>query len=142
MAVVLLAVLSACAGAPKLTEDGRRVQSVAGFVADLSRAYERRDAAAVMAGIAPSFADRDALQRTVEAAAAGFDDIDLPVTIERIHLDADTATVYVRWDGRWRGPGRDPVVRQGAARFIVQTRERVLLTAVVGDMPFAPAVTP
>ncbi|MFZ5876176.1 MAG: hypothetical protein ACOYXU_07170 [Nitrospirota bacterium] len=137
-AVVCLAVLSACAGGPKLTDDGRRVQGVAEFVAELGHAYERRDASAVMAGIAPSFADREALRRDVEAAAAGFDEIELPLTIERIHLDADTATVYLRWDGQWRAAGREPIVRQGAARFIVDTRERSLLTAVIGDTPFAP----
>jgi hypothetical protein len=138
-AVVFLAVLSACAGTPKLTEDGRRVQVVAAFVGELGHAYERRDATAVMAGIAPSFADRDELRRNVESAVAGFDDIDLALTIERIHLDVETATVYLRWDGRWRAAGRDPIVRQGAARFIVETGERSLLTAVVGDMPFLPA---
>ncbi len=139
LVVVFLAVLSACAGAPKLTEDGRRVQVVAAFVGELSHAYERRDATAVMAGIAPSFADREGLRRTVESTVAEFDDIDLALTIERIHLDAEAATVYLRWDGRWRAAGRDPIVRQGAARFIVETGERSLLVAVVGDMPFLPA---
>lgn len=137
-AVVFVLVLGACAGGPKLTDDGRRIRAVAEFVAQLGHAYERRDAAAVMAGIAPSFADRDALRRDVEAAAAGFEEIDLPLTIERIHLESDTATVYVRWDGQWRAAGRDPIVRQGASRFIVDTRERPLVTAVIGDMPFVP----
>jgi hypothetical protein len=138
LAFVFLVMLSACAGGPKLTDDGRRVQAVAEFVAELGHAYERRDAAAVMADIAPAFADRDALRRDVEAAAAEFDDIDLPLTIERIHLEADTATVYVLWDGQWRAAGRDPIVRQGAARFIVDTGARSLLTAVIGDTPFIP----
>jgi hypothetical protein len=136
--VVFLVVLSACAGGPKLTDDGRRVQAVAEFVAELGHAYERRDADAVMADIAPSFADRDALRRDVESAAAEYDKIDLPLTIERIHLDPDTATVYLRWDGQWRAAGREPIARQGAARFIVDTRERSLLTAVIGDTPFGP----
>jgi hypothetical protein len=141
-AVVFLLALSACAGGPKLTDDGRRVEAVAEFVSELGHAYERRDAAAVMAEIAPTFADRDAVRRDVEAAAAGFDDIDLPLTIERIHLDADTATVYLRWDGQWRAAGREPIVRQGAARFIVEIRERPLLTAVIGDTPFGPVGAP
>jgi hypothetical protein len=136
--VIFLVVLSACAGGPKLTDDGRRVQAVTEFISELGHAYERRDAAAVMAGVAPSFADRDALRRGVEAAAAEFDKIDLPLTIERIHLDADSATVYLRCDGQWRAAGREPIVRQGAARFIVDTRERSLLTAVIGDTPFVP----
>jgi hypothetical protein len=138
-AVVVLAVLSACAGGPKLTEDGHRVQAVAELVADLGDAYERRDPAAVMAEIASSFADREALRRDVEAAAAGFDDIDLTLTIERIHLEADTATVYLRWDGQWRAAGREPIARQGAARFIVATGVRPRLTGVVGDTPFIAA---
>jgi hypothetical protein len=139
--VVVLLALSGCAGAPKLTDDGRRIQDVDAFVAAIGHAYERRDAAGVMNAVAQDFADRDALRRELEATFARFDAIGLALTIERIHLDGDAATVYLRWDGRWRAAEREPILRQGAARFLVRTRERSELAAVVGDTPFGPVGT-
>jgi hypothetical protein len=136
--VVLLVVLSGCAGAPKLTDDGRRVQRVDEFLGALGHAYERRDATAVMAAISPQFADRETMRREMESAFAEFGDIELSFAIERIQLDPETATVYLRWDGAWRAAGRAPVVRQGSARFVVATGERTALAAVVGDTPFGP----
>ncbi|HET8761076.1 MAG TPA: hypothetical protein VFN94_08400 [Nitrospiria bacterium] len=138
VAVVLLVALSACAGAPKLTDDGRRVQRVDAFLGELDHAYERRDATAVMAALSPRFADRDALGRQIDSTFAEFNDIELAFAIERIQLDPETATVYLRWDGEWRAAGRAPVVRQGAARFVVETGEHTALAAVLGDTPFGP----
>jgi hypothetical protein len=134
--VVLLMVLSACAGAPKLTDDGRRVQSVNAFLGELSHAYERRDATMVMAAISPRFTDREPLRRQIDATFEEFGDIELAFAIERIQLDPETATVYLRWDGEWRAAGRAPIVRQGAARFVVETGARTALAAVIGDTPF------
>jgi hypothetical protein len=129
--------LHACSSTPKLTDDGRLVRDVAAFVAELERAYEDRDKAALLAGVATQFPDREALQRTVEGVFDRFDRIELGLIIERVHLEAKTATVYLHWDAQWRADGSAPIAGQGTARFEVETEGRPVLTAVVGDNPFA-----
>lgn len=138
-AIVLLivTVLTACSGAPKLSDDGRVVRDVHALILDLERAYEGRDRAALMAGVAAQFSERDALDRAAEATFARFDQVELVLTVERIHLEKKTATVYLHWDGQWRQSADPPIARQGTARFVVDAEPRPLLTAVVGDNPFA-----
>ncbi|MEW6682611.1 MAG: hypothetical protein AB1451_06765 [Nitrospirota bacterium] len=139
-----MSALYACSSAPKLSDDGRLVRDVAALVAELERAYEHRDGAALMSGVATQFPDRETLQRTAQAAFDQFDRIDLALTIERIHLEGQTATVSLHWDAQWRAAGSAPIARQGTARFLVETDVRPVLTAVLGDNPFvaSPSVPP
>jgi len=135
-AFLVMVVLQACSSTPKLSDDGRRVRDVTTFVSELDRAYEHRDATALMSGVAKQFSEREALQRTAEAVFDRFDRIELGLTIERIHLEGKTATVFLHWDGQWRAGGSAPIARQGTARFEVDTDPRPVLTAVLGDNPF------
>ena len=141
---VVLAALQACSSTPKLSDEGRSVRGVVGLVTDLEHAYEQRDESALMAGMAKEFPDRETLQRTVQSVFDRFDRIDLTITVERIHLEGETATVYLHWDAQWRAQGSAPIARQGTARFEVGTDGRPMLTAVLGDNPFAatPANSP
>lgn len=138
-AVAAMIVLSACSSAPKLSDDGRLVREVNALVAELGRAYEQRDATALMAGVATQFPERDALQQAAEAAFGRFDRIELALTVERVHLEGEIATVFLHWDAQWRTSATAPIVRQGTARFVVDTEHRPALVAVVGDNPFSPA---
>jgi ketosteroid isomerase-like protein len=135
--LLVIMALSACSSAPKLSDDGRLVRDVDAFVAELGRAYEHRDLTALMDGVATQFPEREALQRTAEAVFDRFDNIDLALTVERVHLEGKTATVYLHWDAQWRAAGGAPIARQGTARFVVETDDRPVLTAVLGDNPFA-----
>jgi hypothetical protein len=130
-------VLSACSSAPKLSDDGRLVRDVNALVVELGRAYEQRDIGALMAGVATQFPEREALQRGAEATFERFDRIELTLTIERVHLEGKTATVFLHWDGQWRTSAAAPVIRQGSARFVVDTDHGPTLAAVLGDNPFS-----
>ncbi len=136
MALLIATALTACSSAPKLSDDGRWVRDVHALIVDLERAYERRDQSAFMDDVAAQFAGRDALQRAAETTFERFDRIELAFTVERVHLENTTATVYLHWDGQWRASAGQPFVRQGTARFVVDAAPRPLLTAVLGDNPF------
>lgn len=136
--ILVMIVLGACSGAPKLTDDGRLVRDVNALIAGLGRAYEQRDATSLMAGVATQYPERDALRRAAEEAFGRFDRIELTLTVERIHLEGKTATVFLHWDGQWRTAAAAPVVRQGSARFVVDTDSAPALAAVAGDNPFVP----
>ena len=137
VALLIVTALTACSGAPKLSDDGRLVRDVHALIGELERAYERRDRPAFMAGVAAQFPGRDALQGSADAAFERFSHIELALTVERVHLEGKTATVYLHWDGQWRASADQPIVRQGTARFVVDAEIRPLLTAVLGDNPFA-----
>ncbi len=134
--VLAMMVLSACSGAPKLSDDGRLVRDVNALVTDLGRAYERRDMAAFMEKVATQFPERAAFQRTTEAVVGRFDRIEMTFTVERVHLEGKTATVFLHWDGQWRAAAAAPLIRQGTARFVVATDQAPTLVAVSGDNPF------
>lgn len=144
IAFLVTVALHACSSAPKLSDDGRLVRDVAAFVAELERAYEHRDGTALMTGVSKQFPEREALQRTAETVFDRFERIELGLTIERIHLEGKSATVYLHWDAQWRAAGSAPITRQGTARFEVETDARPVLIAVLGDNPFAasPSVPP
>ncbi len=131
--------LSACSGAPKLSDDGRLVRDVNVLVTELGRAYEQRDITALMDDVATQFPERDALRRAAEAAFGRFDRIELTLIVERVHLEGTTATVFLHWDGQWRASSAAPIIRQGTARFVVDTAQSPALVAVSGDNPFSPA---
>jgi len=130
--------LAACAGGPQLSEDARLVRRVEGVVVSLARAYERKDAHALFDGVAPTLPGRESLRAAAEDAFARFDRIELALSIERVHLEGSAATVFVHWDGRWRRTGREPLARQGTARFVVAAGDDAQLIDVVGENPFGP----
>jgi len=135
--LLVMAALQACSSTPKLSDDGRLVRDVTAFVAELERAYEARDMRALMNGVATRFPDREDLQRTAQEVFDQYDHIDLTLTIERVHLEGKTATVYSHWDAQWRAAGGAPITRQGSARFEIDTDASPTLAAVLGDNPFA-----
>jgi hypothetical protein len=135
---VLFLGIAACSGGPELSDDGRSVRRVDGLVMALARAYEQKDLQALLAGTSPTMPVRDALRGSAERAFARYDRIELAVSIDRVHLDGKTATVFLHWDGRWAQTARDPLIRQGTARFVVDASDPALLTDVVGESPFAP----
>lgn len=137
IALLVVTALTACSGTPKLSDDGRLVRDVNALIGELERAYERRDRPALMDGVAALFPARDALQRSAEAAFERFNHIELALTVERVHLEGKTATVYLHWDGLWQVSADQPITRQGTARFVIDSETRPLLTAVLGDNPFA-----
>jgi hypothetical protein len=130
--------LAACAGGPQLSEDARLVRRVEGVVVSLARAYEHQDAQALFDGVAPTLPGRESLRAAVEDAFARFDRIELTLSIERVHLEGSTTAVFVHWDGRWRQAAREPLARQGTARFVVTAGNQVQLVDVVGENPFGP----
>lgn len=136
--LVVTACLAACAGAPKLSDDARSVFRVQGLVASLARAYQDKAAQDLFAGMAPALRDRETFRKTVEDAFARYDHIELTLSVDRVHLEGKTVTVFLHWDGRWRQSAREPIIRQGTARFLVEDGASPLLTDVVGENPFAP----
>jgi hypothetical protein len=136
--VVLTVCLAACAGAPKLSDDARLVFRVEGLVASLARAYQEKAAQDLFAGMAPTLRDRETLRKTVEEVFARYDQIELTLSVDRVHLEGKTVTVFLHWDGRWRQSAHEPIIRQGTARFLVEDGEPPLLTDVVGENPFVP----
>lgn len=140
--VSILLVSAACSSGPHLTDDGRSINRVSALVKVLERAYQQEDLEALLAGTTPDMPGREAMQEAAQQAFARYARIELAVTIDRIHLDGPTATVFVHWDGRWAGPSSDAFVRQGAARFVVASGTQVLVSEIVGDNPFAASSLP
>jgi hypothetical protein len=134
--LLVLSASSACSGTPKLTDDGRLIRDVTVLVGDLDRAYEARDESGLMAGVAAQFPDRDAFRQAAKSTFDRFERIALTPTIDRVHLEGKTATVFLHWDAQWTASGSSPIAKQGTARFVVDAENRPVLTAVLGDNPF------
>lgn len=140
--VPVLLMSTACSSGPHLSDDGRSINRVSALVKVLERAYQQEDLQALLAGTTPDMPGRDAMQEAAQRAFDRYARIELAVTIDRIHLDGPTATVFVHWDGRWAGPSSDAFVRQGAARFVVASGPQPLVSEIVGDNPFAVSSLP
>ncbi len=138
--LVLMVCLAACAGAPKLSDDAKSVLRVEGSVASLARAYQEKAAQDLFAAMAPALRDREIFRKAVEDAFARYDHIELTLSVDRVHLEGKTITVFLHWDGRWRQSAHEPIIRQGTARFLVEDGEPPLLIDVVGENPFVPTV--
>lgn len=139
----MLVIVAACSNGPHLSDDGRWIHRVSDLVASLERSYQRENLSGLLAGMAPTMPGREAVREAAEAAFARYDRIDLALTVDRIHLDGPTATVFLHWDGRWGTPDSDDgMVRQGAARFVVASGEPLLVSDILGDSPFVPASRP
>ena len=134
LAICLVAV--ACSSAPTLSEDAAAVRRVDALIASLGDAYRGRAVDRLMAGFAPSFSGSEQLRQAAEEVFVRFDRIELTIVVDRMHLEGKTATVFLHWDGRWRSDDKDPLLRQGTARFVVMTGGPAVITEVTGGNPF------
>jgi len=134
--LTLSLIVVACASAPTLSEDAKAVQRVDALIVSLADAYRGRAVDRLMAGFAPSVSGNEQLRHTAEGVFARFDQIELTIVVDRMHFEGNTATVFLHWDGRWRSDEKDPLLRQGTARFVVAAGSPAMITEVIGENPF------
>lgn len=129
-------IVVACSSAPTLSDDARTVHQVDALIVSLADAYRGRAVDRLMAGFAPSLSGNEGLRQAAEGVFARFNQIELTIVVDRMHLEGKTVTVFLHWDGRWRSDEKDPVARQGTARFVVAAGDPAVITEVIGENPF------
>ncbi len=136
---VILLVTGCQSGSSGFPEDHERLERIIKVVEALRVAYENRDRQAFQALRSPS-PDIDRLARDVETDFSAYVAIVLNVTIERMSIQGEQATVNIRWEGEWRRAleESEEALRtdRGHGVLVLSGREVVLLERVAGNLPF------
>ncbi len=116
-----------------------RFERIVVAVEALRSAYEKHDLEAIRALQSPS-QNFDQLERDLQNDFSASDTIALTLTIERIYIQGEQATVNVRWEGEWQhGPEETLRTDRGHGVLLWSGRDVVLLEQVKGNLPFGVA---
>ena len=122
--------------APKHTEDHMRYERIIKAVEALRVAYENQDIKALQALHSPS-TSLDQLERDAAKDFSAYDTISLTLTIERLYIQGEQATVTVRWEGAWQhGPDETLMTDRGYGVLVWSGLQTVLLEQMTGNLPF------
>ena len=127
--------------APQHPGDHMRVERVIKAVEDLRTAYENRDLNALRA-LRSTATDLDRLERGAEQDFSAYDAISLTLTIERMYIQGEQATVNIRWEGEWQHESDEtPVTDRGYGALVWSDRREtdqqvVRLEEMTGNLPF------
>ena len=122
--------------APKHSEDHMHLERIIKAVEALRAAYEHQDLKALQALHSPS-TNLDQLERDAEKDFSAYDTIALTLTIERIYIQEEQATVNVRWEGAWQhGSDETLMTDQGYGVLVWSGLQTVLLEQMTGNLPF------
>ena len=117
-----------------------RTKSALSALRDLSRAYESKDLSSFMAGVAPSFRDREGFEKNVSSVFAKYDAIQFSIQYTKmiIMIDAvNQAKATFTWEAEWKTAG-GLSVKDGARGTLIFERKDNKLVAIEGKNPFIP----
>lgn len=138
--LVCFVVFGGCSSnTPKHPEDHARFTRIVQAVESLRNAYVGKDLVGMKDLMLP-LEGLDRLQREVTKDFESFSDISLEWSIERINIQQDLITVFVRWQGTWK-KSPDDVGRNAGGHGILEWsgNQVILLASVGGDLPFGMA---
>ncbi len=122
-------------------EDHVHYERIVEAVAALRAAYANRNLQALQALLSPS-QHLDQLQRDAQQDFSAYAAISLNLTIERLYIQGDLATVNVRWEGAWQDVPEETessVTDRGHGVLVWSGRDVVRLERVAGNLPFGMA---
>ncbi len=123
----------------KYPDDHVRFERIVEAVEALRSAYEQQDLKALQALRLP-VKNLDRFERDAQKDFSAFATIALALTIERMYIRGERATVNVRWEGEWqRAPEDTLVTDRGHGVLVWSGRQVVLLATVEGNLPFGVA---
>lgn len=123
----------------KYPEDHARFERIVKAVEALRSAYEGQNPGALQELMLPS-EGLQRLQSDIQQDFSAYASISLTMTIERIYIQGERATVNVRWEGEWQpSPEEKPVTNRGHGMLIWSGRQVILLVGVDGNVPFGMA---
>ena len=123
----------------KYPEDHARYERIINAVEALRSAYKDRNTDAFGKLLLTS-EGLQRLQSDVQGDVSAYSSISLTMTIERIYVRDERATVNVRWEGKWQPSSEEKLVTdQGHGILIWHGTETVLLEEVGGNVPFGMA---
>lgn len=123
----------------KYPEDHARYERIINAVEALRGAYEDHNTEALGKLLVAS-EGLQRLQSDVQKDFSAYSLISLTMTIERIYVRGERATVNIRWEGKWHpSPEEKVVTDQGHGVLIWNGTETVLLEDVKGNVPFGMA---
>lgn len=111
-----------------------------GAVQDLQRSYSAKDLEGVMDRVAPRFADRDGLVRTLKAVFAKYDTVSLAFQETKMLVevpDRGDVRITLNWQGEWRTAGGDRL-KDGARVTLLMDRATGQLAGIDGRSFFVP----
>jgi len=138
---VMLLVTSTSSCAKKAPEQTAvKSKNVLAALRDLSKAYEKKDLAAFMAGVAPGYRDRDALAKSVNEVFAKYETIHFNIQYNRMLIMVEekgmTKAVF-NWDAEWLAAG-GALQKNGGRITLVFEPGSVKLVSIDGKNPFVP----
>ena len=123
----------------KYPEDHARFERIIKAVEALRSAYEGQNPDALGKLLLTS-EGLQRLQSDVQGDVSAYSSISLTLTIERIYIRDERATVNIRWEGKWQPSSEETLVTdQGHGILIWSGTETVLLEDVDGNVPFGMA---
>ena len=137
LGVSLVVLAAGCqSNAPRYPEDHLHFERIVEAVEALRTAYENQDLKALQALRAPS-ANLDQFERDAAKDFSTYDTIAFTLTIERLSIQGEQATVNVRWEGAWQhGPDDTLITDWGYGVFVWSGRQTVMLEHMTGNLPF------
>jgi hypothetical protein len=140
LASLLLIASTSCSGKKAPEQTAVKSKNVLAALRDLSRAYEKKDLAAFMSGVAPAHKDRDALAKSVGEVFAKYETIHFNIQYTRmlIMVEEKGATkAAFNWDGEWIATG-GALLKNGGRVTLVFEPGSVKLVSIDGKNPFVP----
>lgn len=123
----------------KYPEDHARYERIINAVEALRSAYEEHNTEA-FGKLLLTTEGLQRLQSDVQKDFSAYSSISLTMTIERIYVRGERATVNIRWEGKWHPSSEEkPVTDQGHGVLIWNGIQTVLLEDVKGNVPFGMA---
>jgi hypothetical protein len=137
---MILATSFACSSKKPPEPAAIRTKSALSVLRDLNRAYEKKDLAAFMAGVSPSYRDREAFEKTLSSVFAKYETIRFDIQFSKMIIMIDSinqAKATFTWEGEWRAAG-GLYIKDGARVTLIFEQKDNKLVAIEGKNPFIP----
>ena len=137
---MLLVASSSCSGKKAPEQAAVKSKSVLAALRDLSKAYEKKDLAAFMSGVAPGYRDRDLLAKSVSEVFAKYETIHFNIQYTRMLImveEKGMTRAAFNWDAEWIAAGGSLLKNGGRITLVFEPGSAKLLS-IDGKNPFVP----
>ena len=137
---MILATSFACSSKKPPEPAAVRSKSALSVLRDLNRSYENKDLGAFMAGVSPTYRDREAFEKSLSTVFAKYETIQFTIQFNKMIITIDSinqAKATFTWEAEWRSAG-GLTVKDGARGTLIFDQKDNKLVALEGKNPFIP----
>ncbi len=132
--LLLLSIISGCAGNVILSDDSMRIRKTVDMVNELKANYEQHDDH-ILTMFSAEYLSKPEMKNAISHDMEKFNTISLNIFIDRIVFDKDMGNVTVHWNGSW-SDSKKTFREGGSAVIVIRYGDGLSVMDIKGESPF------